>query len=299
MVKVAKYSMANVKGHYIMLVGEIDPSQSIKTEGKLGEPTNVELTGDGGANNAPESKAAHQQQQPPQAPYTAPAYNPPAASYPPPPQNYNPTPINAGHPQQYQPPSAYAPPTYQPPSNYAPAAPTSHAPAYAPPTHQAPYQQQQQPPQPNIQQAPQFRPPPVQPSYQPPPMTASPYGQPSGGQYSSYNGRPAGMAAAEPVYAAPSYGAPQPYDPSATGAPYSGGNQTGMASGDSTIYTPIVGLSPYQNTYFVDPTSRIHTFRFVLKARVSYKSDIKSWAKEKTQGKLFSVNLVDQTVYHL
>ena len=33
-----------------------------------------------------------------------------------------------------------------------------------------------------------------------------------------------------------------------------------------------------------------------MKARCTYKSDVKTWAKEKSEGKLFSVNLIDSTV---
>ncbi|KAI8339707.1 hypothetical protein BC941DRAFT_372880 [Chlamydoabsidia padenii] len=45
---------------------------------------------------------------------------------------------------------------------------------------------------------------------------------------------------------------------------------------------PIKGLNPYQN-------------KWVIKARVTQKSDIKTWANQRSEGKLFSVNLLDQT----
>lgn len=45
---------------------------------------------------------------------------------------------------------------------------------------------------------------------------------------------------------------------------------------------PIEGLSPYQN-------------KWTIKARVTSKSDIKHWTNAKGEGKLFSVNLMDET----
>lgn len=48
-----------------------------------------------------------------------------------------------------------------------------------------------------------------------------------------------------------------------------------------TIY-PIEGLSPYQN-------------HWTIKARVTHKSDMKHWTNAKGEGKLFNVNLMDET----
>ncbi|ORZ17202.1 hypothetical protein BCR42DRAFT_374342 [Absidia repens] len=45
---------------------------------------------------------------------------------------------------------------------------------------------------------------------------------------------------------------------------------------------PIKGLNPYQN-------------KWVIKARVTQKSDIKTWSNARSEGKLFSVNLLDQS----
>lgn len=36
--------------------------------------------------------------------------------------------------------------------------------------------------------------------------------------------------------------------------------------------------------------------RWVIKARVTQKSEIRTWANQRSEGKLFSVNLLDQTV---
>lgn len=48
-----------------------------------------------------------------------------------------------------------------------------------------------------------------------------------------------------------------------------------------SIY-PIEGLSPYQNNW-------------TIKARVTQKSDIRSWSNQRGEGKLFNVTLMDET----
>ncbi|EKD13869.1 uncharacterized protein L3040_005515 [Drepanopeziza brunnea f. sp. 'multigermtubi'] len=60
-------------------------------------------------------------------------------------------------------------------------------------------------------------------------------------------------------------------------------SRTGPSSSAShaTIY-PIEGLSPYAH-------------KWTIKARVTQKSDIKTWHKPSSEGKLFSVNLLDET----
>ena len=45
---------------------------------------------------------------------------------------------------------------------------------------------------------------------------------------------------------------------------------------------PIEGLSPYQNNW-------------TIKARVTHKSDIKTWSNQRGEGKLFNVTLMDET----
>ncbi len=49
-----------------------------------------------------------------------------------------------------------------------------------------------------------------------------------------------------------------------------------------TSFTPIEGLSPYAH-------------KWTIKARVSSKSDIRTWHKASGEGKLFSVNLLDES----
>ncbi|SNX84757.1 probable Replication factor-A protein 1 [Melanopsichium pennsylvanicum] len=71
---------------------------------------------------------------------------------------------------------------------------------------------------------------------------------------------------------------------SAAGASKAGG--AGRPGGSSVhagmpIY-PIEGLSPYQN-------------RWTIKARVTSKSDIRHWSNQRGEGKLFSVNLLDDS----
>ena len=62
------------------------------------------------------------------------------------------------------------------------------------------------------------------------------------------------------------------------GAP---GNSGASRGGNSTIY-PIEGLSPWAH-------------KWTIKARVTSKSDIISWQKPGSEGKLFSVNLLDES----
>ncbi|CCM03614.1 uncharacterized protein FIBRA_05754 [Fibroporia radiculosa] len=52
-------------------------------------------------------------------------------------------------------------------------------------------------------------------------------------------------------------------------------------NGRNTVY-PIESLSPYQN-------------HWMIKARVSQKSDVKTWSNQRGEGKLFSVTLMDET----
>jgi replication factor A1 len=49
----------------------------------------------------------------------------------------------------------------------------------------------------------------------------------------------------------------------------------------ASIY-PIEGLSPYQNNW-------------TIKARVTYKSEIKTWSNARGEGKLFNVTFMDET----
>ncbi|KAI0896750.1 replication factor-a protein [Annulohypoxylon nitens] len=60
-----------------------------------------------------------------------------------------------------------------------------------------------------------------------------------------------------------------------------GGSNTTYGNGNNVIY-PIEALSPYAH-------------KWTIKARVSQKSDIKTWHKASGEGKLFSVNLLDES----
>lgn len=59
--------------------------------------------------------------------------------------------------------------------------------------------------------------------------------------------------------------------------------QKTQGTGDAIPVQPISSLSPYHN-------------RWMIKARVTHKSEIKSWANAKGEGKLFSATLVDDSV---
>ena len=58
-------------------------------------------------------------------------------------------------------------------------------------------------------------------------------------------------------------------------------NNSSSSTADAAIY-PIEGLSPYQN-------------RWTIKARVTSKSEVKHWKNNRGEGKLFSVNLMDES----
>ena len=74
---------------------------------------------------------------------------------------------------------------------------------------------------------------------------------------------------------APSLGA------QALGAPAPARGGVTKASSGLPVY-PIEALSPYQN-------------KWTIKARVSFKSDVKHWSNARGDGKLFSVNLLDES----
>ncbi|KAJ8123240.1 hypothetical protein O1611_g9644 [Lasiodiplodia mahajangana] len=61
-----------------------------------------------------------------------------------------------------------------------------------------------------------------------------------------------------------------------------GGNNTATTSRGNIVIYPIESLSPYAH-------------KWTIKARVTSKSDIKSWHKASGEGKLFSVNLLDES----
>lgn len=55
-----------------------------------------------------------------------------------------------------------------------------------------------------------------------------------------------------------------------------------MGLGSAVRTHPIVGLSPYQN-------------KWVIKARVTSKSTIRTWSNARGEGKLFSMDLTDES----
>lgn len=78
-----------------------------------------------------------------------------------------------------------------------------------------------------------------------------------------------------------------------------------MAQHNSSISdrltNPISSLSPYHNKYVVFfsffhfPSLTYNVNRWVIKARVMTKSNIRTWSNSKGEGKLFSLDLVDES----
>jgi replication factor A1 len=103
----------------------------------------------------------------------------------------------------------------------------------------------------------------------------------------------AGQQPAPPVQheaaSATSFYGSKPPQPQPTSAPVGGGRGGGAArsaagSSNAThgnVY-PIEAISPYQN-------------KWTIKARVTNKSDIKTWSNQKSEGKLFTVTFLDGT----
>lgn len=61
-----------------------------------------------------------------------------------------------------------------------------------------------------------------------------------------------------------------------------GSNETLYNSPKSTKTHPIASISPYQNNW-------------TIKARITAKSPIRTWSNAKGEGKLFSIDLVDES----
>jgi replication factor A1 len=80
------------------------------------------------------------------------------------------------------------------------------------------------------------------------------------------------------VDSAPTTSAPPKAVPS---APTSGSATNTLPAGFAPLH-PIEALSPYSN-------------KWTIRARVTQKSDIRTWSNQRGEGKLFSVNLMDET----
>ena len=77
------------------------------------------------------------------------------------------------------------------------------------------------------------------------------------------------------------YGNKVHQQPAAQDRPLPSRSAPTSSSSHANIY-PIEGLSPYAH-------------KWTIKARVSHKSDIRTWHKQNSEGKLFSVNLLDES----
>ncbi|PWZ02109.1 putative replication factor-A protein 1 [Testicularia cyperi] len=96
------------------------------------------------------------------------------------------------------------------------------------------------------------------------------------------SGAPAAAAAAGRTTPATSAFGGKPAAGGSSGATGAGGRPGGSSIHAGMPIYPIEGLSPYQN-------------RWTIKARVTSKSDIRHWSNQRGDGKLFSVNLLDES----
>uniref|UniRef100_A0A1B6MN54 Replication protein A subunit n=1 Tax=Graphocephala atropunctata TaxID=36148 RepID=A0A1B6MN54_9HEMI len=99
-----------------------------------------------------------------------------------------------------------------------------------------------------------------------------------GADKASTNGGPAPVAPAQPQYR-PS---PSPQNNSGFGGNRASVPGSPMGPLDSMRTHPIVGLSPYQN-------------KWVIKARVTSKTPVRQWSNARGEGKLFSMDLMDDS----
>ncbi|KAI6005784.1 hypothetical protein EDD15DRAFT_2384466 [Pisolithus albus] len=91
-------------------------------------------------------------------------------------------------------------------------------------------------------------------------------------------GQPPAAAESRPVVSAPAHQPPSP----ATVEPVLAQSRPATSNRPGRTIYPIEGLSPYQNNW-------------TIKARVTFKSEVRTWSNQRGDGKLFNVTLMDES----
>ncbi|ORY57296.1 replication factor-a protein 1 [Pseudomassariella vexata] len=106
------------------------------------------------------------------------------------------------------------------------------------------------------------------------------------GEPAAFEAKPAAPATTTTIGGSGFYGtkteSPAPVKSEPTSSRMGGGSNAGAASHGNNVIYPIEALSPYAH-------------KWTIKARVTSKSNIKTWHKASGEGKLFSVNLLDDS----
>jgi replication factor A1 len=108
---------------------------------------------------------------------------------------------------------------------------------------------------------------------------------------------PAPQPAAQPMYNRTN-ATPTAYETKPTGNPYGqSGGYGGGYGGQSGAAPPIVRSAPTTSGALITPVDQLNMYqnRWTIKARVTSKSDVRTWSNAKGEGSLFSVELLDSS----
>jgi len=108
---------------------------------------------------------------------------------------------------------------------------------------------------------------------------------------------PQASSAAQGMYGIKPNNSNNPAKPEGVGSnPYSGGrssNPYGSGSGGSSISAPIQRTTPGGSAYTAISNLNMYQNRWTIRARVTNKTDIKTWSNARGEGSLFSIDVLD------